>query len=94
MEENMQYKIEKQAPKMSTVRKATRTGLLPEHALRLMARAGKLPALKVGNKILITCDKLCQQHRELLKEESIWQKKQKKRAAIITRGGEAKTARM
>ena len=55
----MQYKIEKQAPKMSTVRKITRTGLLPEHALRLMARAGKLPALKVGNKILINRDKLC-----------------------------------
>lgn len=67
----MQYKIEKQAPKMSTVRKATRTGLLPEHALRLMARAGKLPALKVGNKILINRDKLCKQLQELIKEESI-----------------------
>ncbi len=67
----MQYKIEKQAPKMSTVRKITRTGLLPEHALRLMARAGKFPALKVGNKILINRDKLCKQLQELIKEESI-----------------------
>ena len=58
-------KIEKQAPQMLTIREVARTGLLPEHALRLMAKAGKLPALKVGNKILINYDKLCQQHQEL-----------------------------
>lgn len=58
-------KIEKQAPQMLTIREVARTGLLPEHALRLMAKAGKLPALKVGNKILINYDKLCQQLQEL-----------------------------
>lgn len=58
-------KIEKQAPQMLTIREVARTGLLPEHALRLMAKAGKLPALKVGNKVLINYDKLCQQLREL-----------------------------
>lgn len=52
-------KIEKQAPQMLTIREVARTGLLPEHALRLMAKAGKLPALKVGNKVLINYDKLC-----------------------------------
>lgn len=58
-------KIEKQAPQMLTIREVARTGLLPEHALRLMAKAGKLPALKVGNKVLINYDKLCQQLQEL-----------------------------
>lgn len=58
-------KIENQAPQMLTIREVARTGLLPEHALRLMAKAGKLPALKVGNKILINYDKLCQQLQEL-----------------------------
>ena len=40
-------------PRMMTVRQVARTGLLSEHALRLMLKAGKLPAIFVGNKALI-----------------------------------------
>jgi excisionase family DNA binding protein len=48
-------------PRMMTVRQVARTGLLPEHALRLMLKAGKLPAIFVGNKVLINYDRLCEQ---------------------------------
>ena len=48
-------------PRMMTVRQVARTGLLSEHALRLMLKAGKLPAIFVGNKALITYDRLCEQ---------------------------------
>jgi hypothetical protein len=46
---------------MMTVRQVARTGLLSEHALRLMLKAGKLPAIFVGNKALINYDRLCEQ---------------------------------
>jgi hypothetical protein len=45
-------------PRMMTVREIARTGLLPEHALRLMLKAGRLPAIFVGNKALINYDRL------------------------------------
>lgn len=51
------------APRMLTIRQVAATGLLPEHALRLMAKAGQLPAITVGStrKVLINFDKLCEQ---------------------------------
>ncbi|MDR1703523.1 MAG: hypothetical protein LBS19_02400 [Clostridiales bacterium] len=52
--------METKQPKMMTVREVARTGLLSEHALRLMLKAGKLPAIYVGNKALINYDLLCQ----------------------------------
>lgn len=45
-------------PKMMTIREIARTGLLSEHALRLLLKEGKLPAIYVGNKALINYDKL------------------------------------
>lgn len=50
-------------PRMMTIRQTAATGILPEHALRLMLRAGQLPAITVGEtkKVLINYDKLCQQ---------------------------------
>lgn len=48
-------------PRMMTIRQVARTGLLSEHALRLMLKAGKLPAIFVGNKALINYDRLCEQ---------------------------------
>lgn len=51
----------KNVPRMMTVRQVARTGLLSEHALRLMLKAGKLPAIFVGNKALINYDRLCEQ---------------------------------
>lgn len=48
-------------PRMMTVRQVARTGLLSEHALRLMLKDGKLPAIFVWNKALINYDRLCEQ---------------------------------
>lgn len=51
----------KEQPNMMTVREIARTGLLSEHALRIMLKAGKLPAIFIGKKALINYDKLCEQ---------------------------------
>lgn len=48
----------KRTPKMMTIRQIAATGLLPEHALRMMAKQGELPAITVGNKLLVNYDKL------------------------------------
>ena len=52
-------------PQMMTTREIARTGLLSEHALRLLLKEGKLPAIYVGNKSLINYDKLCQEPHNL-----------------------------
>ena len=54
-------------PKMLTIRQVAATGLLPEHALRLMAKAGQLPSITVGEtkKILINYDRLVEQLQQL-----------------------------
>lgn len=46
---------------MLTIRQIAATGLLPEHALRLLLKAGKLPAIYIGKKALINYDRLCEQ---------------------------------
>ena len=50
-------------PRMLTIRQVAQTGLLPEHSLRLMAKAGQLPCITVGEtrKILVNYDKLLEQ---------------------------------
>ena len=50
-------------PRMMTIRQNAATGQLPEHALRLMAKAGQLPCITVGEtrKILVNYDKLLTQ---------------------------------
>ena len=57
--------MEQNQPNMMTVREIARTGLLSEHALRLMLKAGKLPAIYIGNKALINYDKLCAELQNL-----------------------------
>lgn len=47
-------------PKMMTVRAVARTGILPEHALRILLKAGKLPAIYIGKKALINYERLCE----------------------------------
>ncbi|MCQ4754643.1 hypothetical protein [Enterocloster bolteae] len=64
-------------PNMMTVREVAKTGLLSEHALRIMLKAGKLPAIYIGKKALINYDKLCEQLSALGEDEenqsdSIW----------------------
>lgn len=50
-----------QIPKMLTIRETARTGILPETALRRLAAENRLPALKVGNRLLINLDLLVEQ---------------------------------
>ena len=54
-------------PRMLTIRQIAATGLLPEHALRLMAKAGQLPCITVGEtrNILVNYDKLLTQLENL-----------------------------
>lgn len=41
------------APRMMTIREIARTGLLSDHALRRLLKAGQLPAVYIGKKALI-----------------------------------------
>ncbi|MBR3721339.1 MAG: hypothetical protein IKN12_01105 [Selenomonadaceae bacterium] len=52
-------------PRMMTVREIAKLGIMPEHALRIMLKAGQLPALYVGKKALVNYDKLCDLLRNL-----------------------------
>ena len=52
-------------PTMMTIREIAGTGLMSEHALRIMLKAGKLPAIFIGKKTLINYDKLCEELQAL-----------------------------
>lgn len=45
-------------PRFMTIRAVAQTKILPERCLRRMAKEGKLPAIKTGNKTLINFDRL------------------------------------
>ncbi len=53
--------METKKPTMLTIREIARTGLLSEHALRLLLKDGKLPVIYVGKKALVNFDRLCDQ---------------------------------
>ncbi len=46
----------KTMPKMMTIRQIAATGILPEHTIRILVKAGKIPHLTVGRKVLINFD--------------------------------------
>ena len=48
-------------PKRLTIRQVAATGVLSEHALRLLQKQGRLPCLYVGNRCLVNYDKLLAQ---------------------------------
>ena len=52
-------------PTMMTIREIAGTGLMSEHALRIILKAGKLPAIFIGKKALINYDKLCEELQAL-----------------------------
>ena len=52
-------------PTMMTIREIAGTGLMSEHTLRMMLKAGKLPAIFIGKKALINYDKLCEELQAL-----------------------------
>ena len=43
----------KTMPQMMTIRQIAATGILSEHAIRMLVKAGKIPHLTVGKKVLI-----------------------------------------
>ena len=43
-------------PKMMTIREIARTGLLTDHALRRLLKAGQLPAVYIGKKDSLESD--------------------------------------
>lgn len=55
----------KNKPRMMTIRAIAKTGLLSEHALRLMLKEGKLSAIYIGKKALINYDRLCEELQSL-----------------------------
>lgn len=48
-------------PRMMSIRDIAATGLLPEHALRVMEKQGRLPALYIGKKCFVNYDVLVAQ---------------------------------
>ena len=52
-------------PTMKTIRQTAATGILPEHAIRVLVKQDKIPHLRVGNKVLINYEKLCVMLNEL-----------------------------
>jgi hypothetical protein len=40
-------------PKLQTIRQIAKSGLMPEHALRLLIKQGKLPVLYINSKALL-----------------------------------------
>ncbi len=49
---------ERKTPQMMTIREIAATGILPEHALRVLVKQKKIPYLTVGKKALINYNKL------------------------------------
>ena len=48
-------------PKMMTIRQVAATGILPESALRMLVKSGKIKAVYVGNRALINYQQLVDQ---------------------------------
>ena len=44
-----------------TIREVAKTGILSEHTIRMMVKAGEVPHIKVGNRILINYPKFIEQ---------------------------------
>lgn len=45
-------------PRMRTIREAARETGIPEHAMRVLVKEGRIVYIKVGSKALINLDKL------------------------------------
>lgn len=54
-----------QVPKMLTIREVAMTGVMSEHALRKLVKAGRLPVVYVGKKALINYDLFIEQLKSL-----------------------------
>jgi hypothetical protein len=52
-------------PTMLTIRQTAKTGILPEHCLRAMAKKGELPCVYSGTRCLVNYDRLCEMLNQL-----------------------------
>ena len=52
-------------PQMLTIREVAMTGVMSEHALRKLVKAGRLPVVYVGKKALINYDLFIEQLKSL-----------------------------
>ena len=55
--------------KSLTIREFARTGILTEHATRMLVKQGKLPHIKVGNRVMIDYDSAITFLRESARNE-------------------------
>lgn len=44
-----------------TIREVAKTGILPEHTIRVMVKAGEVPHIMAGNRVLINYPKFIEQ---------------------------------
>ncbi len=57
----------KDIPKMMTIREVAKTGILPEHMLRMMVKRGEIPCIIIGErkKVLINFNALVERLQQL-----------------------------
>lgn len=61
-------------PKMMTIREIAKTGFLPEHSLRQMAKQGRLPAIYKGpDAVILLPDYYCFELYKHLLQKSFFQ---------------------
>ena len=58
-------------PNMMTVKQIAATGLLPENAIRVLLKQGKLPAVYSGTKAYINFDLMCEYLRNLKPSKAV-----------------------
>lgn len=64
-------------PKLQTIRQIAKSGLMPEHALRLLIKQGKLPALYINSKALLDITVVIEYVRKL-SEENLAERREKR----------------
>jgi len=52
-------------PRLMSVKEMAKTGIMPENAIRVLLKQGKLPAIYSGKKAIINFDLMCEQFRNL-----------------------------
>ncbi|MGI6197075.1 MAG: hypothetical protein ACOYIO_08380 [Eubacteriales bacterium] len=46
-------------PRLLSIRAIAQTGIIPEHALRVLVKQNKIPHIKINSKVLINVNLLC-----------------------------------
>ena len=60
-------------PKMMTIRQFAKTGLLTEHAIRMLIKQKKLPAIFVGSKALLDYDAVTESIQKLAERNVVFE---------------------